>query len=69
MDTLAEQLESDALILAIIDQRRAQTGMPSLGSAIESVILNRWLSRVSSASEQHQCQSRSQKSREYRFCE
>lgn len=44
MRRIHHELEAGAVILAILDRRRAETGDPALGSAIERVILNRCLS-------------------------
>lgn len=45
-----ERLATDFKLLLLIDRRRAETGDPNLGSAIESVILGRWLTGIERAS-------------------
>lgn len=44
MRRIHRELKAGAAILAIIDRRRAETGSPDLGAAIERVILRRCLS-------------------------
>ena len=43
---IKNRLEFAALILALIDQRRAETGCATIGSAIERRILERELSEL-----------------------
>jgi hypothetical protein len=46
MPRTQNQIAEDFRIMLIIDRRRAESGDPNLGSAIERVIVQRWLNDI-----------------------